>query len=77
MGPLNHDELAQYAQEGRIDENTQACWEGSEDWGFLSQMVKMVREEASEEEQTKIKSFAKLIGGGVKNAGSKLDNIAG
>jgi len=37
----------------------------------------MVREDAREDEETKIKSFAKLIGGGVKIAGSKLANLAG
>lgn len=77
MGPLSYEELAQYAQEGRIDENTQACWEGSEEWGVLSQMVKMVREDSPEDEKTKTKSFAKLIGSGVKVAGSKLANLAG
>jgi hypothetical protein len=77
VGPLSYEELAQYAQEGRIDENTQACWEGSEEWGVLSQMVKMVREDSPEDEKTKTKSFAKLIGSGVKVAGSKLANLAG
>jgi hypothetical protein len=77
VGPLDYDALVQYAQEGRIDENTQACWEGSEDWGVLSQMVKMVREEVRVGEEAKIKSFGKLISGGVKKAGFKLANLAG
>jgi len=40
-------------------------------------MVKMVREDSPEDEKTKIKSFAKIIGSGVKVAGSKLANLAG
>ena len=77
VDPLGYDELVQYAQDGRVDENTQACWEGNEDWGVLSQMVKMSREESSSVEEVKIKSLGKVIGGGIKSAGFKLANLAG
>jgi hypothetical protein len=77
VGPLDYDQLAQYAQEGRVSEETQACWEGSEDWGVLSQMVKMSREESIPSEQAQVKSFGKIIGGGIKNAGLKMAILAG
>ena len=77
VGPLDYDQLAQYAQEGRVSEETQACWEGSEDWGVLSQMVKMSREESIPAEEAKVKSLGKIIGGGIKNAGLKMAILAG
>jgi hypothetical protein len=77
VGPLDYDALVQYAYEGRIDENTQACWEGSEDWGILSHMVKMRREESAPIEEEKIRSLGKSIGGGIKSVSFKLANLAG
>lgn len=77
VGPLDYDQLAQYAQDGRVHENTPACWEGSEDWGVLCQMVKMSREESMPAEEVKVKSLGKIIGGGIKNAGLKMANLAG
>ncbi len=44
---------------------------------MLSQMVKMRRDESSPAEEVKIKSLAKVIGGGIKSAGFKLANLAG
>lgn len=77
VGPLGYDELVQYAHEGRVNENTQACWEGSEEWGILSNMVKMRREESAPIEEEKIKSYGKSIGEGIKSVSFKLANLAG
>jgi len=60
-----------------VSEETQACWEGSEDWGVLSQMVKMSREESIPAEEAEVKSLGKIIGGGIKNAGLKMAILAG
>jgi len=77
VGPLDYDDLVLYAQEGRVSENTQACWEGTEDWGVLSEMVKMQHEESLPAKEVKTKSLGKVIGGGIKSAGFKIANFAG
>lgn len=76
VGPFGQDELVQYAFNGRINENTQACWEGSEDWGVLSQMVDIFTEDSAKKD-TDINSIGTKIGSGIKRAGFKIANLAG
>lgn len=76
VGPIGQDELVQYAFNGRINENTQACWEGSEDWGILSQMVDIFTEDSAKKD-TDTNSIGIKIGSGIKRAGFKIANLAG